>query len=82
MNYKSNFSTDVQIQQMASGDFIPAYSVSLSNAYPISMDSVELSNAGEDYVRCTVDLAYDNWEEQGLIDGMLGAAKTTIGNIF
>jgi hypothetical protein len=27
-------------------------------------------------------MAYDNWEEQGLIDGILGAAKTTIGNIF
>jgi hypothetical protein len=82
INYKSNFTTDIQIQQMASGDFIPAYSVSLSNAYPMALDSVELSNGSDDYLRCTVSMAYDNWEEQGLIDGMLGAAKTTIGNIF
>jgi T4-like virus tail tube protein gp19. len=82
MNYKNNYTTDIQIQQMASGDFVPAYSISLSNAYPMSLDAVELSNGSDDYLRCTVSMAYDNWEEQGLIDGILGAAKTTIGNIF
>jgi hypothetical protein len=82
INYKNKYTTDVQIQQMASGDYIPAYSISLMNAYPIAVDSIELSNAGEDYVRCSVTMTYDNWEEKGLIDGMLGATKTTIGNIF
>jgi hypothetical protein len=82
MNYKSNYTTDIQIQQMSFGDFVPAYSVSLSNAYPMSLDAVELSNGSDDYLRCTVSMAYDNWEEQGLIDGILGAAKTTIGNIL
>ena len=82
INYKNNYTTDIQIQQMASGDFVPAYSVSLSNAYPMSIDSVELSNANDDYLRCTVSMAYDNWEEQDLIDGLIGAARTTIGNIF
>jgi hypothetical protein len=82
MNYKNNYTTDIQIQQIASGDFVPAYSISLANAYPMSLDAVELSNGSDDYLRCTVSMAYDNWEEQGLIDGMLGAAGTTIGNIF
>ena len=82
LNYKNNYSTDIQIQQMASGDFIPSYSISLKNAYPISIDSVELSNTSSDYVRCTVSMAYDNWEEQDLLDAALGTAGNLIGNIF
>jgi hypothetical protein len=82
LNYKNNYSTDIQIQQMASGDFIPSYSISLKNAYPIAMDAVELSNTSSDYVRCTVSMAYDNWEEQGLLDAALGTAGNLIGNIF
>lgn len=82
LNYKNKYSTDIQIQQMASGDFIPSYSISLKNAYPIAMDAVELSNTSSDYVRCTVSMAYDNWEEQGLLDAALGTAGNLIGNIF
>lgn len=82
MNYKNVFSTDIQIQQMATGDFIPAYSVSLKNAYPISMNAISLSNAGDDVSRCTVTFTYDNWEEEGLIDGILNAVGNTIGNII
>jgi hypothetical protein len=82
LNYKNNYSTDIQIQQMASGDFIPSYSISLKNAYPIAIDAVELSNTSADYVRCTVSMAYDNWEEQDLLDAALGTATNLIGNIF
>ena len=82
LNYKNSYSTDIQIQQMASGDFIPSYSISLKNAYPIAIDSVELSNTSSDYLRCTVSMAYDNWEEQGLLDAALGTAGNLIGNIF
>lgn len=82
LNYKNSYSTDIQIQQMASGDFIPSYSISLKNAYPIAIDSVELSNTSSDYLRCTVSMAYDNWEEQDLLDAALGTAGNLIGNIF
>jgi hypothetical protein len=82
-NYKKNYQTDVIIQQMGSGDFVPVHSVKLRNAYPITMNAVELSNqAVGDTLRCTVVLTYDAWEEQGLIDGMLGAAGTTLSNII
>jgi hypothetical protein len=83
LNYKQVYQTDVIIQQMSSADFVPVQSVKLVNAFPITINAVELSNATEnDAMRCTITMTYDNWEEQGLIDGMLGAVGKTISNII
>jgi hypothetical protein len=82
VNYKNVYSTDIQIQQMSEGDFIPAYSVKLMNAFPTAIDTITLSNTSDDIVRCTVSVTYDNWEEEGLMDGMIGTASNLIGNII
>lgn len=82
VNYKSTYTTDVTIQQMGSTDFIPVYSVKLLNAYPLSINSVDLSNASEDISKVTISMAYDNWREEGIVDGILGAIGTTINNII
>ncbi|RPG31805.1 MAG: hypothetical protein CBB72_011605 [Muricauda sp. TMED12] len=71
INFKSDYTTDMQIQQLGSNDFIPAKSITLKNCYPITLNSIELSNAADNAVtQCTVTLAYDNWQETGLIDGL------------
>lgn len=84
LNFKENYTTDIIIQQMGNTDYIPVYSVVLRNAYPISLNSIELSNASENAVtQCSVTFAYDNWYEEGLLDGFarrVGQAGSLITN--
>lgn len=72
MNYKSEYVTDITVQQLTpSNDYIPAYSVKLKNAFPISVNAIELSNSQENsLLQCSVTLSFDDWEELGLLDGI------------
>ena len=82
INYKNDYTTDVIIQQLGANDMIPTKTIKLKNAYPITLNSVELSNAENEVSRCTVTLAYDNWEETGLVDGfkqLVDMGRTLIG---
>lgn len=70
INYKSRYCTDLIIQQMGSNDWIPAKSVVLKNAYPITMSSINLSNTAENAIsQVSITFAYDDWEDQGVVTG-------------
>jgi hypothetical protein len=71
--YKNDYVTDVTIQQLSpSNDMIPAYSVKLKNAFPIAVNAIELSNSTENsLLQCTVTVAFDDWEQMGLMDGFM-----------
>jgi len=78
--YKKDYVTDVTIQQITpSNDFIPAYSISLKNAFPVSISAIELSNAQENsLLQCSVTLSFDDWEQRSILEGvadMVGHAK-------
>ena len=80
VNYKDDYVTDVTIQQLTpSNDIIPAYSIKLKNAFPLAINAIELSNTAENaLLLCSVTLSFDDWQEQGLIDGftdLLGRGK-------
>lgn len=83
INFKDVYTTDIIIQQLRfSNGFIPVKNIKLKNAYPITLNSVELNNSDNEISRCTVSIAYDNWEEVGLIDGfkdLVNMGKTLIG---
>ena len=82
-NYKNEYTTDIIIQQMAQQDFVPVHSIKLKNAYPVTINSIELSNqVADDTLRCTVVMTYDTWEEQGIVEGLLDVGKNTISNII
>lgn len=81
--YKDEYTTDITIQQIgSSNDIIPAYSVKLKNAFPIAINAIELSNNTENAIAlCSVTVSFDDWEEQGLVDGfkdLLGKGKSLI----
>lgn len=77
INYKSNYTTDIIIQQMGLTDFIPVYTVKLNNAYPITIAPIELSNQNDNaMVQVQVTLTYENWYELDLIE-----AARELGNI-
>jgi hypothetical protein len=71
LNYKSDYVTDITLQQLtSSNDIIPAYSVKLKNAFPIAVNAIELSNSVENsLLQCSVTISFDDWEEIGLLDG-------------
>ena len=66
--YKHEYCTDIIIQQMGSNDWIPAKSVVLKNAYPVTMSSINLSNTAENTIsQVTITFAFDDWEDQGVV---------------
>ena len=84
--YKSDYSTDVTIQQLSgSNDIVPGYTVKLENAYPIQVGAIELSNASEGLLEVTITWEYDNFRSVGLVDGfedvlgnLLGIGRSTL----
>jgi hypothetical protein len=89
VGYKSDYARDIVIQQLGNSNFVPAAGIVLKNAYPLSLSTINLSNASEnEIVRITVTFAYDDWEEQGVAAGtlqgfeeVLGAAKNTLSTV-
>jgi hypothetical protein len=70
VNYKNRYCTDLIIQQMGSNDWIPAKSVVLKNAFPVTLSSINLSNSSENTIsQITITFAFDDWEDQGVVTG-------------
>lgn len=66
--YKRDYATDLVIQQLGNNDWVPVKSIVLKNAYPVTMSSVNLSNASENQVvQISITFTYDDWEEQGIV---------------
>ena len=76
--------SEVIIQVMAPGDFVPAKTIRLRNAFPTTLASVELSNASENTtLRVSVTLSYEDWSEESLIDGyknLIGRGTDLVSN--
>lgn len=71
--YKENYTTDIVIQQLGGTDYVPVYGVKLENAFPVTISSVNLSNTSENTIsQITVTFEFDDWSEQGIVDGTLG----------
>lgn len=75
--HKAEYTTDVIIQQMSSGnDFIPAYGVKLKNAFPVAVNTIELSNqSSNDTLKVSITMAFDDWSEEGLLDSVSSLFK-------
>jgi len=77
--YKSDYSTDVTIQQLSgSNDIVPGYTVKLENAYPIQVGQIELSNESEGLMEVSITWEYDNFRSVGLVDGF----EDVLGNLL
>ena len=77
--YKSEYSTDVTIQQLSQGnDIVPGYSIKLLNAYPIQVGAIELSSEGEGLLEVSITWEYDNFKSVGLIDGYTDLADNLL----
>tara|TARA_E500000318_G_scaffold57529_2_gene53370 strand:+ start:307 stop:996 length:690 start_codon:yes stop_codon:yes gene_type:complete len=81
VNYRNEYSTDVVIQQL-NRENVPVYGVRLTNAFPITLNAVELSNASTDEIsKVTVTLAYEDYFPEKPIKSALSSIDNVIGGI-
>jgi len=81
-NYDSVYKTDITIQQLNQKN-VPIYGVTLQNAYPITMNSIELNNESSDATqRLSITFTYDDFKPAGGISSTLGGIKNAIGGLF
>jgi hypothetical protein len=85
MNYKSEYVTDVRIAQLNKQN-IPIYTVRLENAYPTGINAINLDNNAENSIqKVTVNLTYENFVVEGLVDtvtGIAGGIADTVAGTF
>ena len=76
--YKLDYVTDVTIQQLNQKN-IPVYGVKLRNAFPVSVNSVDLNNSSSETQKLNVALTYEDFETEGSITSTLGGLGNVIG---
>ena len=77
VGYKKDFSVDVVIQQLNQKN-IPVYGVRLEKAFPVTMDSIELSQESTDVVKMSVTFAYDKYVPEGPISSTGSAIRSAV----
>ena len=81
VGYKSNYQTDVIIQQLNKKDR-NVYGIKLINAYPIAMASIALDNQSENVVqKLEVTFAYDRYVPENFIESSVSGFISAIPNI-
>lgn len=79
--YLKDYARDVVIQQLNQQN-LPVYGIRLIDAFPISVNSIDLSNADDNNtVRVNVVFTYRDFKPEGSIRTALGGIKTAIGGI-
>ena len=81
-NYDSVYKTDITIQQL-NQENVPIYGIELQNAFPITMNSIELNNESSDTTqKLSITFTYDDFKPTGGISSTLGGIKNAIGGLF
>ena len=75
--YKSNYSVDVIIQQLDQQN-TPVYGVKLEKAYPVSHESIELSQDATDAIKMSVTFAYDKYVPEGPLSSTGSAIRSAL----
>tara|TARA_A100001011_G_scaffold362024_1_gene410659 strand:+ start:139 stop:822 length:684 start_codon:yes stop_codon:yes gene_type:complete len=81
LNYKADYVSDVVIQQLNPQN-VPVHGVKLINAFPTTVQAIELANTGENTTqRISVSMTYDDFQPEGAISSVLSGVKEIIGGI-
>ena len=79
--YKKDFVTDVTIQQLNQRN-VPVYGIKLKNAFPVTVNTIELDNASTETQKLNVTLTYEDYETEGSIASSIGGVKNIIGGVL
>jgi hypothetical protein len=78
IEYDDKYQSDIIIQQLDRNN-LPVYGVLLKNAYPVGINSIELSNGTENEgEKLSVTVTYEDFEPQGAISTMVSGVRNTI----
>lgn len=76
VGYKKDFVTDVVIQQLNKNN-VPIYSVRLEDAFPVTMQSIQLDSNSENTIqKLNVTLSYENYVPEDIVDTIRSTAST------
>jgi hypothetical protein len=81
VGWKRGYATDVTIQQLNQQN-IPVYGVKLKNAFPVTVNTVELNNSSTETQKLNVSLTYEDYETEGSIVSSIGGVKNVIGGVL
>ena len=79
--YRKEFVTDVTIQQLNQQN-VPIYGVKLKNAFPVTVNTIELSNTSAETQKLNVTMTYEDYETEGSIASSIGGVKNVIGGVL
>jgi hypothetical protein len=81
VSYPSQYKRDVTIQQLNERN-IPVYGVKLKNAFPVTVQSIDLNNTSADTTqKLSVTFTYEDFEPEGAISSALSGIKNAVGGI-
>ena len=78
LSYKKDYVTDVTIQQLNQKN-IPIYGIKLKNAFPTTVNSVDLNNTSSETQKLNVTLSFDDYETEGSIVSTINGLSDVIG---
>jgi hypothetical protein len=81
VGYKKQYVTDVTIQQLNQQN-IPVYGIKLKNAFPVTVNTIELNNSSSGTQKLNVTLTYEDYETEGSIASSIGGVKNVIGGVL
>ena len=81
LNYDVEYKRDITIQQLNEKN-VPVYGIKLKNAYPITINSIDLNNSSENSIqKLSVTITYEDFEPEGGLSSALSGIKNAIGGI-
>ena len=81
LKYDSEYKTDVVIQQLNEKN-VPVYGVKLKNAYPVTVNSVDLNNESSDTTqKLSVTMTFEDFEPEGALSSVVSSVKSGIGGL-
>lgn len=81
LGYKKSYQTDIVIQQLDVKNF-PIHGIKLYNAYPVSIQDIQLSNNGDNEItRLTVNVTYDRAIPADSLASSVGALGVIGGSL-
>ena len=79
--YKEDYTSDIIVQQLDAQDH-PVYSIKLTDAYPVGVNSIELDNTSENPLSIvSVTFTYSDMQRDNALSGIIGKAKGFLSSI-
>jgi len=66
--YKKEYATGISIKQFDNSNIL-IYAIKLINAFPVSINQMDLDSSSDTYHKLSVTFAYDYWEQETLLEG-------------